>query len=170
MVGWYHRLDGDEFEQASENGEGHRSLSCQSMGSHGAGWNWATEQQYTKMPFSEEASFKERSSICLRRWHLQGSLTWGPWIVWVQLMYILATEHFFICHSFSTNIYSLFILFCFILSTDTVSNKDNLYILSKLIGFLFYIILKFVTIIINNAVVRWTGVSETNSPKFQLEL
>ena len=37
MVGWHHRPNGDEFEQASENGEGHRSLSCQSMGSHGAG-------------------------------------------------------------------------------------------------------------------------------------
>ena len=170
MVGWYHRLDGDEFEQASGNGEGHRSLACQSMGSHGVGRNWTTEQQYTKMPLSEEASFKERNSMCWENGLFRASLTWGPWIVWVQLMYILATKHFFVCHSFSTNIYSLFILFCFILNTDTVSNKDNLYIISKFIAFIFYIILKFVTVIINNAVVKWTGVSETNSPKFKLEL
>ena len=28
MVGWYHRLDGQEFEQALGDGEGHGSLAC----------------------------------------------------------------------------------------------------------------------------------------------
>ena len=28
MVGWYHGLDGCEFEQASEVGEGQGSLAC----------------------------------------------------------------------------------------------------------------------------------------------
>ena len=28
MVGWYHRLNGHEFEQALEDGEGQRSLVC----------------------------------------------------------------------------------------------------------------------------------------------
>ena len=28
MVGWHHRLDGHEFEQALEDGEGQRSLVC----------------------------------------------------------------------------------------------------------------------------------------------
>ena len=34
MVGWHHRLDGHEFEQSLEDGEGQRSLVLlQSMGS-----------------------------------------------------------------------------------------------------------------------------------------
>ena len=28
MVGWHHRLDGHEFEQALGVGDGHRSLAC----------------------------------------------------------------------------------------------------------------------------------------------
>ena len=42
MVGWHHRLNGHEFEQALGDGEGHRSLACCSP------WvrhDWATEQQ-----------------------------------------------------------------------------------------------------------------------------
>ena len=30
MVGWHHRLDGHEFEQAPGDGEGHGSLACRS--------------------------------------------------------------------------------------------------------------------------------------------
>ena len=30
IVGWYHRLDGYEFEQALGAGDGHRSLVCYS--------------------------------------------------------------------------------------------------------------------------------------------
>ena len=30
MVGWYHRLNGDEFEQTPGIGDGHRSLACYS--------------------------------------------------------------------------------------------------------------------------------------------
>ena len=33
MVGWHHRLDGHEFEQALEVGDGQGSLVLQSMGS-----------------------------------------------------------------------------------------------------------------------------------------
>ena len=78
MVRWYHQLDGDEFKQASRNGEEYRSLACQSVRSYGGGCNWATEQQYTKMLLSEEASSKERNSMCLRRWPLQGQPYLGP--------------------------------------------------------------------------------------------
>ena len=28
MVGWYHRLDGHEFEQALGNGDGQEGLAC----------------------------------------------------------------------------------------------------------------------------------------------
>ena len=34
MVGWHHRLDGDEFEQALGVGDGHGSLVCSSPWSH----------------------------------------------------------------------------------------------------------------------------------------
>ena len=34
MVGWHHRLDGHEFEQAPGNGEGQGSLACCSLWGH----------------------------------------------------------------------------------------------------------------------------------------
>ena len=34
MVGWHHRLDGHEFEQAPGVGDGHVSLSCYSPWGH----------------------------------------------------------------------------------------------------------------------------------------
>ena len=34
MVGWYHRLDGHEFEHASRVGEGQGSLACCSPCGH----------------------------------------------------------------------------------------------------------------------------------------
>ena len=43
MVGWHHRLNGQEFEQALGDGGGQGSLA--SMGSQRAGHDWMTEQQ-----------------------------------------------------------------------------------------------------------------------------
>ena len=34
MVGWHHRLNGHEFEQALENSEGQESLTCCSSWGH----------------------------------------------------------------------------------------------------------------------------------------
>ena len=34
MIGWHHRLNGHEFEQALRDGEGHRSLACCSSRGH----------------------------------------------------------------------------------------------------------------------------------------
>ena len=34
MVGWHHRLNGHEFEQAPRDGEGQRSLVCSSPWGH----------------------------------------------------------------------------------------------------------------------------------------
>ena len=34
MVGWYHQLNGDEFEQTLEDGEGQGSLVCCSSWDH----------------------------------------------------------------------------------------------------------------------------------------
>ena len=48
MVGWHHRLNGHEFEQALEVGEGEGSLACcSSMGSQRVGHNWVTELNWT---------------------------------------------------------------------------------------------------------------------------
>ena len=44
MVGWHHRLNGHEFEQASGDSEGQGRL-LQSMGSQRARHDWMTEQQ-----------------------------------------------------------------------------------------------------------------------------
>ena len=44
-VGWHHRLNGQEFEQALGDGEGQGSLVLQSMGSQRVAYNWATERQ-----------------------------------------------------------------------------------------------------------------------------
>ena len=44
MVGWYHRLNAHEFEQALGGGEGQGSLACCSpWGSHSVGYDWVTE-------------------------------------------------------------------------------------------------------------------------------
>ena len=43
-VGWHHRVDGHEFEQAPGDGEEQGSLACCSPWDHKAGHNWATEQ------------------------------------------------------------------------------------------------------------------------------
>ena len=45
MVGWHHRLDGREFEQAPGDGEGHRNLECCSPGAEKSQTqlsNWTT--------------------------------------------------------------------------------------------------------------------------------
>ena len=45
MVGWHHRLNGHEFEQAPGDGEGQGHLACCSSWGCRAGHNLATEQQ-----------------------------------------------------------------------------------------------------------------------------
>ena len=49
MVGWRHQIDGHEFEQALEVGDGQGSLAClQSMGSQRVRNNWVTELNWTE--------------------------------------------------------------------------------------------------------------------------
>ena len=45
MIGWYHRLNGHEFEQALGDSEGQANLACCSPQGHRVGHDWATEQQ-----------------------------------------------------------------------------------------------------------------------------
>ena len=46
MIGWHHRLDGHEFEQALADSEGQGSQACCSLwGSQRVGHDWAAEQQ-----------------------------------------------------------------------------------------------------------------------------
>ena len=44
MVGWHHRLDGHEFEQAPGDGDGQGGLACCSPWGHRDGHDLATEQ------------------------------------------------------------------------------------------------------------------------------
>ena len=47
MVGWHHRLDGHEFEQALGVGDGQGSLACCSpWGQQGVGYNCVTKLTY----------------------------------------------------------------------------------------------------------------------------
>ena len=45
MVGWYHRLNGHEFEQTPGDSEGQGSLVCYSLRGHKIGHDLAAEQQ-----------------------------------------------------------------------------------------------------------------------------
>ena len=48
MVGWHHRFNGHEFEQAPRDGEGPRSLACCSPWGR-KGYDLATERLTTTM-------------------------------------------------------------------------------------------------------------------------
>jgi len=58
MVGWYHRLNGHEFEQASGDSEGQRSLACYSPWDHKESGKM-TEQQPLCIKYILQ-SFKKR--------------------------------------------------------------------------------------------------------------
>ena len=45
IVGWGNRLNGNEFEQTSGDGEGQGSLVCCSIWYHRVGYDWETEQK-----------------------------------------------------------------------------------------------------------------------------
>ena len=45
LVGWYHQLNGHDFEQTLGDDDGQGSLVCRSMGSQRVRCDWATEQQ-----------------------------------------------------------------------------------------------------------------------------
>ena len=48
MVGWYHQLNGHEFEQALQVGDGQGGLCAVSVGLQRAGHDWATEMNWTE--------------------------------------------------------------------------------------------------------------------------
>ena len=48
MVGWHHRCDGHEFEQALGVGDGQGSLVCRSLWGRRVRHNWATELNWRK--------------------------------------------------------------------------------------------------------------------------
>ena len=49
MVGWHHGLDGHEFEQAPEVGDGKGSLACCSPRGRRVRHDWATELNWTEI-------------------------------------------------------------------------------------------------------------------------
>ena len=48
MVGWHHRLDGREFEQAPGVGDGQESLACCRSWGHRITYDWATKLNWTE--------------------------------------------------------------------------------------------------------------------------
>ena len=59
MVGWHHRLDGHEFEEALENGDGQRSLACCCLWGHKE--SDMTEQLSNNNTSQKSRSFKTRN-------------------------------------------------------------------------------------------------------------
>ena len=51
LVGWHHLLDGHEFEQSPEAGDGQRRRVLQSMRSQRVGHNWATELNWSRAKY-----------------------------------------------------------------------------------------------------------------------
>jgi len=72
MVGWHHQLNGYEFEQTSEDSEGHQSLAyCSPWGHKKVGHDLATEQQQMAVPSISLLSFGcLRSGLSNKRYHI----------------------------------------------------------------------------------------------------
>ena len=74
MVGWYHWPNGHEFEQASEVGEGQRSLALlESIGLQRVGHDWATELNWNEITgfedFSVNVKFHQFLKSILGNWY-----------------------------------------------------------------------------------------------------
>ena len=59
MVGWHHRLNGHEFEQALGDGEVGKPGVLQSMGSRRVSHDLVTEQQHVKRCWDEGSLVKQ---------------------------------------------------------------------------------------------------------------
>ena len=76
MVGWHHRLDGHEFEQASGVGDGQGSLTCCSPWGHkGRTWlstwtelNWTEKINKIKSNFLNCFSTLTQILVCFTNW------------------------------------------------------------------------------------------------------
>ena len=73
MVGWHHRLDGHEFEQAQGVGDGQGSLLCCSLWGHR--YNLATEQQQS--PLQDYTLSGSRDLVLLVFVHQVPSMVFG---------------------------------------------------------------------------------------------
>ena len=61
MVGWHHRLNGHEFEQALGVGDGQGGLACYSPWGHRVGHDWVTELNWT-------AIYQSQSEVLAIQW------------------------------------------------------------------------------------------------------
>ena len=69
MVGWHHRLNGHEFEQALGVGDEQGGLACCSpWGSQRVGYNWATELNWTEM----KNQYVPEMFLTMRKWETNG--------------------------------------------------------------------------------------------------
>ena len=60
MVGWHHRLNGQEFEQIPRDGEGQGSLDCRSP--------WSCKEANTTEQLSNSINVKGTLSTCGNPW------------------------------------------------------------------------------------------------------
>ena len=63
MVGWHHWLNGHEFEQSPEVGDGQGSLVCCSPWGCRVGHDWSTELIWLNLPFGVQASSWRLDSV-----------------------------------------------------------------------------------------------------------
>ena len=75
MVGWHHRLNGHEFEQALGVGDGQEGLVCCSPWGH----DWATELSWTEQRLLGNCSVMIGEEQFVRAKSLQSGLTLPPY-------------------------------------------------------------------------------------------
>ena len=69
MVGWHHRFDGHEFEQAPGVGEGQGSLACCSPWGHRVRHDWATDLNWIEKWVKEVNRFLPPGSVQMANKH-----------------------------------------------------------------------------------------------------
>ena len=68
MVGWHHWLNGREFEQAPEDGDGQGSLACCSPWGHRVGHDWVTELENSSREWNTRPVYlPPEKSVCRSR-------------------------------------------------------------------------------------------------------
>ena len=90
MVGWHHRLDGHEFEQATEAGDGQRSLACCSpwgpKESDTTVWlNWTDNYRIIRQCIWLEHTWKKSGKTISPRFRSSTSILFHRRSVWRQV-------------------------------------------------------------------------------------
>ena len=87
MVGWHHRLNGHEFEQAPGGGEGQGSLACCSSWGH-------KESDTTEWTETDSLILNAYPTYVHTHMHLRRDYSFKRWsTVWVLLLYICRSQN-----------------------------------------------------------------------------